>query len=71
LKAGMGEKLNTILDQFIRWKTPKKLDGCEPMDPNVFNIGVCILAPNALEKSKSERKTFRKHYMDLAFNVCH
>jgi hypothetical protein len=65
----MGEKLNTIFDQFIYWKAPKKiLDVCEPMDPDVFNIGVRILAPNALEKSKGQRKTIRKHYMDLEFN---
>jgi hypothetical protein len=47
------------------------LDVCEPMDPDVFNMCVPILAPNALEKSKSERKTITKHYMDLEFNVCH
>jgi hypothetical protein len=47
------------------------LDVCELMDPEVFNMGVRILAPNALEKSKGERKTIRKHYMDLEFNVCH
>jgi hypothetical protein len=41
------------------------------MDPDVFNMGVCILAPNALEKSKGQWKTNRKHYMDLEFNVCH
>jgi hypothetical protein len=67
----MGEKLNTIPDQFIHWKAPKNLDGCEPMDPDIFNMGVRILAPNALEKSKGEWKTIRKHYMDLEFNVCH
>jgi hypothetical protein len=47
------------------------LDVCEPMDPNVFNMGVCILAPNALEKSKGQQKTIRNHYMDLEFNICH
>jgi hypothetical protein len=26
LKAGMGEKLYTLSDQFIHWKAPKKLD---------------------------------------------
>jgi hypothetical protein len=41
------------------------------MEPDIFNMGVCILAPNALEKSKSQRKTIRKHYMDLEFNVYH
>jgi isopropylmalate/homocitrate/citramalate synthase len=49
----------------------KKLDVYEPMDPDAFNMGVRILAPNALEKSKGQRKTIRKHYMDLEFNVCH
>jgi hypothetical protein len=52
-------------------KLQKILDVCEPMDPNVFNMGVCILAPNALEKSKSEQKIIRKHYMVLEFNICH
>jgi hypothetical protein len=47
------------------------LDVCEPMDPDVFNMGVRILAPNALEKFKGQRKTIRKHYMDMEFNVCH
>jgi hypothetical protein len=50
----MGEKLNTVSDQFVCWKTPKNLDVCEPMDPDVFNMVVCILAPNALEKSKGQ-----------------
>jgi hypothetical protein len=67
----MGGKLNTIPDQFIHWKAPNFLDVCEPMDPNVFNMGVCILAPNALEKSKGQQKTIRNHYMDLEFNICH
>jgi hypothetical protein len=44
---------------------------CEPMDLDVFNMSVRILAPNALERSKGQRKTIRKHYMDLEFNVCH
>jgi hypothetical protein len=47
------------------------LDACEPMDPDVFNMYGCILASNALERSKGQRKTIRKHYMDLEFNVCH
>jgi hypothetical protein len=47
------------------------LDVCEPMDPDVFNMGVRILAPNALEKFKGQRKTIRKHYMDMEFNICH
>jgi hypothetical protein len=47
------------------------LDVCELMDPDVFNMVVRILAPNALEKSKGQGKTIRKHYMDLEFNVCH
>ncbi len=67
----MGEKLNTISDQFIHWKAQNFLDVCELMDPDVFNMGVRILAPNALEKSKGQRKIIRKHYMDLEFNVCH
>jgi hypothetical protein len=67
----MGEKLNTMPDQFICWKAPKNLDVCEPMDPDVFNKGVRILASNALKKSKGQRKTIRKHYMYLEFNVCH
>jgi hypothetical protein len=51
-------------------KLQKKLDVCESMDPDVFNMGVCILAPNALEKSMGQWKTIRKHYMDLEFNIC-
>jgi hypothetical protein len=71
LKAGTGEKLNTLSDQFIRWKAPKNLDVCGHMDPDIFNMGVRILTPNALEKSKGQWKTIRKHYMDLKFNVYH
>jgi hypothetical protein len=67
----MGEKFNNIPNQFIPWKAPKKLDVCEPMDPDVFNMGVRILAPNALEKSNGQWKTIRNHYMDLEFNVFH
>jgi hypothetical protein len=52
-------------------KLQKKLDMCEPMNPNVFNMGGRILAPNALEKSKVQQKIIRKYYMDLEFNVCH
>jgi hypothetical protein len=52
-------------------KLQKILDVCEPMDPDVFNMGVLIFAPNALKKSKGQWKTHRKHYMDLEFNVCH
>jgi hypothetical protein len=52
-------------------KLQKKIHVCEPTDLDVFNMGVRILAPNALEMSKGERKTIRKHYMDLEFNVCH
>jgi hypothetical protein len=33
-------------------KHQKNLDVCEPMDPDIFNMGVRILALNALEKSK-------------------
>jgi hypothetical protein len=29
-------------------KLQKNLDVCESMDPNVFNMGVHILEPNAL-----------------------
>jgi hypothetical protein len=43
-------------------KLQKYLDVCELMDPDVFNMGVRILAPTALEKSKSQWKTIRKHY---------
>jgi hypothetical protein len=46
-------------------KLQKILDVCESMDPDVFNMGVCILAPNALEKSKGQRTIIRKHYIDL------
>jgi hypothetical protein len=49
----------------------KILDVRELMDPDVFNMVVHILAPKSLEKSKGQRKTIRKHYMDLQFNVCH
>jgi hypothetical protein len=52
-------------------KLQKNLDVCEPMDPDVFNMSVHILAPNALEKFKGEQKTIRKHYVDMEFNVCH
>jgi hypothetical protein len=69
--VGMGEKLSTISDQFIHWKAQKNLDVCELMDPDIFNMGVRILVPNALEKSKGQQKIIRKHYMDLEFNVCH
>jgi hypothetical protein len=41
------------------------------MNPDVFNIGIHILASDELEKSKGQWKTIRKHYMDLEFNVCH
>jgi hypothetical protein len=68
MKAGMGEKLNTTPDQFIPWKSSKKMDVCELMDPNVFNMSIRILAPNALERSKGQWKTIRKHYMDI---VCY
>jgi hypothetical protein len=30
------------------------LDVCEPMDPDVFNMSVRILSPNALERSKGQ-----------------
>jgi hypothetical protein len=33
-------------------KLQKNLDACELMDPDVFNMCVRILAPNALKKSK-------------------
>jgi hypothetical protein len=36
------------------WKLQFFLDVCEPMDPDVFNMGVRILAPNALEMSKGQ-----------------
>jgi hypothetical protein len=52
-------------------KLQKILDVCEPMDPDVFNMVVRILAHKALQKSKGQWKTIRKHYMDLQFNVCH
>jgi hypothetical protein len=67
----MGEKLNTISHQFIHSKAKKILDVCESMDPDVFKMGVCILAPNAIEKAKGQQTTIRKHYMDLEFNICH
>jgi hypothetical protein len=41
------------------------------MDPDVFKMSVRILAPNALEKSKGQRKTNMKHNMDVEFNVRH
>jgi hypothetical protein len=52
-------------------KLKKILDVCESMDPDVFKMGVCILAPNAIEKAKGQQTTIRKHYMDLEFNICH
>ena len=39
------------------------------MDPNVFNLGVRILAPSALAIAKSQQKSIIKHYMDLEFSV--
>ena len=51
-------------------KLKKILDVSEPMDPDVFNLGVRILAPNALESVKRLRKPIVKHYMDLEFSVC-
>jgi hypothetical protein len=71
LKAGMGERLNTVSDQFIHSKALRNLGCVELMDPDVFNMVVRILAPKALEKSKGQQKIIRKHYMDLQFNVCH
>jgi sentrin-specific protease 1 len=52
-------------------KLQKILDVCEPMNPDVFNMVVRILAPKSLEKSKCQRKTIRKYYMDMQFNICH
>jgi hypothetical protein len=66
----MGGKLNIISHRFILSKAQIYLV-CKLMDPDVFNMGVCILAPNALEKAKDQRTIIRKHYMDLEFNVCH
>jgi hypothetical protein len=52
-------------------KLKKILDVSEPMDTDIFNMSVRILAPNALARVKSQQKTITKHYMDLEFNVCH
>jgi hypothetical protein len=52
-------------------KLTKILDVFEPIDTDIFNMGVRILAPNALARVKNQRKTVTKHYMDLEFNVCH
>jgi hypothetical protein len=52
----MSENLNTISDQFIRWNAPKKLDVCEPMDPDVFNMFVRILAPMHLKGLRVSEK---------------
>jgi uncharacterized protein (UPF0262 family) len=52
-------------------KLKKILDVSEPMDTDIFNMGVHILALNALARVKSQRKTITNHYMDLEFNVCH
>jgi hypothetical protein len=70
LKEGMSEKLNTIFHQLIHSKA-KKMDVCEPMGLNVFNMGVYILAPNALKKAKGQWTTIGKHYMNLKFNICY
>jgi hypothetical protein len=67
----MGEKLNTYPISLSIGELQKNLDVCESMDLDVFSMGVRILAPNALEKSKGQWKTIRKHYIDLEFNVCH
>jgi hypothetical protein len=44
----MGEKLASISDQFIHWMCVNQ------WTPDVFNMGVHILAPNALEKSNGQ-----------------
>jgi hypothetical protein len=67
----MGESSTTYPISLSLGKLQKNSDVCEPMDPDVFNMSVCILTPNALERSKGQRKTLREHYMDLEFNVCH
>jgi hypothetical protein len=50
----MGERLNTVSDQFIHSKALRNLGCVELMDPDVFNMVVRILAPKALEKSKGQ-----------------
>jgi hypothetical protein len=57
------------LDTVQRLK--KMLDVFEPMDPDIFNMGVRILAPNVLTRVKSQRKIIAKYYMDLEFNLYH
>jgi hypothetical protein len=46
-------------------KLKKILDVFEPMDTDIFNMGVCILAHNALARVKTQRKPITKHYIDL------
>jgi hypothetical protein len=67
----MGEKLDTSSHKLICYKLKKILDVSEPMDTYILNMGVPILAPNALARVKNQQKTITEHYMDLEFNVCH
>jgi hypothetical protein len=62
----MSEKLNILSVH----KLKQMLDVFVPMDPDIFNISVRILAPNALAKAKSQQKAIIKHYMDLEFSSC-
>jgi hypothetical protein len=52
-------------------KLKQMLDVSIPMDPNIFNMSVSILAPNTLAKAMSQQKTIAKYYMDLEFSVCY
>jgi hypothetical protein len=52
-------------------KLKQMLDVSVPMDPNIFNMSVSILAPNTLAKAMSQQKTIAKYYMDLEFSVCY
>jgi hypothetical protein len=52
----MGEKLNPYPINLSVGKLQNFLDVCEPMDPDIFNMGVRILAPNALENPRANGK---------------
>ena len=46
------------------------LDESKPMDTDVFNMVVRILALRVLRGDKNSKKPSAIHYMDLEFSVC-
>jgi hypothetical protein len=61
----MSEKLNTLSHKLIRYKIEENIGCALNLWTQIFLMSVCILAPNALARVKSQRKTITKHYMDL------